>query len=403
MRLQHRPPDLDESWRPSRALIAVPLGLIGLIVTVDLLTAPNIHLGPLLVVAPTITAVFAGPRLTALIGALAVVAQIVIGLFHGGLWTSNHQAQIIALVVITVFVVAFRSVHEGHQRELSQVRWVADVAQKVLLRPLPARLGPLRIASVYVAAEAGARIGGDLYAAVRTPRGARVMIGDVRGKGLTAVGDAALLLGAYRAAAHRDPPLPRLVAHLQNALCSETEGSEEPGQPTGDTSAGERFVTAAVLDIPDDEQVLRLINCGHPPPILLRDGEPTELAVRDPALPLGVSGSVTEDDYEAETFPYRDGDLLLLYTDGVVETRDADGVFYPLADRLRAWRETDPERLAQRLHGDLVVHAGGSLSDDVALVAIARHPVRTTGRNVSSPPSPPPSARRRADPPSPGS
>lgn len=419
MRLQHRLPDPGESWRPSRALIAVPLGLIGLIVTVDLLTAPNIHLGPLLVVAPTITAVFAGPRLTALIGALAVVAQIVIGLFHGGLWTSNHQAQIIALVVITLFVVAFRSVHEGHQRELSQARWVADVAQKVLLRPLPARLGPLRIASVYVAAEAGARIGGDLYAAVRTPRGARVMIGDVRGKGLMAVGDAALLLGAYRAAAHRDPPLPRLVAHLQNAVCSETEGpegyegpegaeesewtDEESGQPTGDTSAGERFVTAAVLDIPDDEQVLRLINCGHPPPILLRDGEPTELAVRDPALPLGVSGSVTEDDYEAETFPYRDGDLLLLYTDGVVETRDADGVFYPLADRLRAWRETDPERLAQRLHGDLVVHAGGSLSDDVALVAIARHPVRTTGRNVSSPQSPPPSALRRAGPPSPGS
>lgn len=395
MRLQHRLPDPDESWRPSRALIAVPLGLIGLIVTVDLLTAPNIHLGPLLVVAPTITAVFAGPRLTALIGALAVVAQVVIGLFHGGLWTSNHQAQIIALVVITVFVVAFRSVHEGHQRELSQVRWVADVAQKVLLRPLPARLGPLRIASVYVAAEAGARIGGDLYAAVRTPRGARVMIGDVRGKGLTAVGDAALLLGAYRAAAHRDPPLPRLVAHLQNAVYSEaegpegyegTEGADESGQPTGDTgdtSAGERFVTAAVLDIPDDEQVLRLINCGHPPPILLRDGEPTELTVRDPALPLGVSGSVTEDDYEAETFPYRDGDLLLLYTDGVVETRDADGVFYPLTDRLRAWRETDPQRLAQRLHGDLVVHAGGSLNDDVALVAIARHPVGTPGRNVS--------------------
>ncbi|AZQ74606.1 serine/threonine-protein phosphatase [Streptomyces luteoverticillatus] len=415
MRLQHRLPDPGESWRPSRALIAVPLGLIGLIVTVDLLTAPNIHLGPLLVVAPTITAVFAGPRLTALIGALAVAAQIVIGLFHGGLWTSNHQAQIIALVVITLFVVAFRSVHERHRMELSQARWVADVAQKVLLRPLPARLGPLRIASVYVAAEAGAQIGGDLYAAVRTPRGARVMIGDVRGKGLMAVGDAALLLGAYRAAAHRDPPLPRLVAHLQNAVYSESEGtdepegSEEPGWPTGDTSAGERFVTAAVLDIPDDEQVLRIINCGHPPPILLRDGEPTELTVRDPALPLGVGGSVTEDDYEAETFPYRDGDLLLLYTDGVVETRDADGVFYPLADRLRAWRETDPQRLVQRLHGDLVVHAGGSLGDDVALVAIARHPAGTTGRDVSSPPSPPPgartppSARRRGGPPSQGS
>ncbi|MDT0451058.1 PP2C family protein-serine/threonine phosphatase [Streptomyces hesseae] len=385
MRLQHRLPDPGESWRPSRTLIAVPLGLIGLITAMDLLTAPNIHLGPLLVVAPTITAVFAGPRLTALIGALAVAAQIIIGIFHGGLWTSNHQAQIIALVVITLFVVIFRSVHEGRERALSQARWVADVAQKVLLRPLPAHLGPLRIASVYIAAEAGAQIGGDLYAAVRTPRGARVMIGDVRGKGLTAVGDAALLLGAYRAAAHRDPPLPRLVAHLQNAIYS------EPEELTGDASAGERFVTAAVLDIPDDEQVVRLINCGHPPPILLRDGEPTELAVRDPALPLGVDGRVTEDDYEAETFPYRDGDLLLLYTDGVIETRDADGVFYPLADRLRAWRETDPQRLAQRLHGDLVAHAGGFLGDDVALVAIERQSARTARRHVPHAPhaSPP--------------
>ncbi|MFI1970673.1 protein phosphatase [Streptomyces cinnamoneus] len=367
MRLQHHPPDLGRRWNPSSALIAVPLGLIVLIVVVDLLTAPNIHLGPLLVVAPAITAAFGGPLLTAAIGALAVGAQVAIGVFHGGLFTANHQAQIAALLVISLFLVGFRYVHERHERQLGQARLVADVAQKVLLRPLPPRIGPLRLAAVYVAAEEEAQIGGDLYAAVRTPDGTRVMIGDVRGKGLPAVGDAALLLGAYRAAAHRNPPLPRLVAHLQNTIYSDAD-------PNGDVATGESFVTAAVLDIPDTEPVIHLISCGHPPPLLLREEEVVVLTVSDPALPLGVGGGLTESDYTAETFPYGIGELLLLYTDGVIEARDSQGSFYPLVERVAAWHERDPQRLVKRVHDDLLAHAGGSLGDDVALVAIARCP-----------------------------
>ncbi|MEV4438874.1 PP2C family protein-serine/threonine phosphatase [Streptomyces sp. NPDC049577] len=349
-------------------LIAVPLGIIALVVVVDLLTPPDIHLGPLLVAAPAISAAIGGTMLTAAIGALAVAAQVVIGVFHGGLSTPNHQAQIAALLLVSVFVVVFRYVHERHEQQLNQARWVAEVAQRVLLRPLPARIGPLRIASMYVAAEAEARIGGDLYAVARTlhGHGTRIMIGDVRGKGLSAIGDAALLLGAFRAAAHRNPPLPRLVAHLQNAVYWDMTDASE-GTPTG-----EGFITAAVLDVPDHQPLIQLINCGHPPPLLLHRGEVTALTVRDPALPLGVGSTLTEDDYESESFPYRAGDLLLLYTDGVIESRNAAGRFYPLAERVAAWQETDPNRLVQRIHHDLIEHAGGRLNDDVAVMVIER-------------------------------
>ncbi|MFF4406856.1 PP2C family protein-serine/threonine phosphatase [Streptomyces sp. NPDC001262] len=363
----HHAPPVFRRHRPRvSGLVAVPLGLIALVTVVDLLTSPNIHLGPLLVAAPALTAAFGGPVLTAVIGGLAVIAQIFIGVFHGGLFSSNHEAQILALIVVSTFVVFFRYAYNRHEQELVQVRGVAEVAQKVLLRPLPARIGPLRIASVYVAAEAEARIGGDLYATVRTPYGSRIMIGDVRGKGLTAVGDAALLLGAFRAAAHRNPTLPTLVAHLENTVYWDTV---EPADPE---TAGESFITAAVLDVPDEEPLIRLINCGHPPPLLVHRGRVTELAVSDPALPLGLGGGLPASAYEAEAFPFAVNDLLVLYTDGVVETRDARGVFYPLAERVAAWGGTQPQHLVQYIHDDLLAHAGGALDDDVAVVVVER-------------------------------
>ncbi|MEX2980660.1 PP2C family protein-serine/threonine phosphatase [Streptomyces sp. C36] len=357
-------------YRP--ALIAVPLGLIAVIMVLDLVTGPDIHLGPLLVAAPALTAAFAGPRLTALVGALAIAAQIMLSILFGRLTVPDNQAQTVALFLATLFIVVFRVVHARHEQALDQVRSVADVAQKVLLRPLPPRIGPLTIASVYVAAEAEAQIGGDLYAAVRTRDGTRVLIGDVRGKGLTAVGDAALLLGAFRAAAHRFPPFPRLVAHLQNTVYWDLEGLVD--DDAAGESAGESFVTALVLEIPDDDPSVRLINCGHPPPLRLRDGEVVPLMVREIALPLGLTGDIKESDYKAEDFSYREDDLLLLYTDGVIEARDSRGVFYPLTERLAAWRETDPQRLVNRIHTDLLAHTGGALDDDVALVALKRRP-----------------------------
>ncbi|BCK66596.1 hypothetical protein Srufu_005490 [Streptomyces libani subsp. rufus] len=196
----------------------IPVGIIVAVCTIDVLAPPDIHLGPLLVAAPAITATFAGPRLTAAIGVLAVAAQVFIGIARHVLFTENLEAQIASLVVVSALVVLLTVVRDRNERRLTRSRSVAAVAQQVLLRPLPARSGLLEIASLYLAAEEEAEMGGDLFAAARTTTSTRLIIGDVRGKGLPAYSHAALILGAFRAAAHREATLPRLAIHLDGAV-----------------------------------------------------------------------------------------------------------------------------------------------------------------------------------------
>ncbi|MFI0789271.1 PP2C family protein-serine/threonine phosphatase [Streptomyces lydicus] len=355
-------------WRPSHGLLVVPLAIIALVTVLDINAPTTIHLGPFLVAAPAITASFAGPRLTGLVGALAVAAQVLIGHLHGGLTTANHQAQIAALVVLSVLVTLLRYVRERRERRLTQVQSVAVAAQQVLMRPLPERIGPLRIASSYLAADAEAQIGGDLYAVAPAAGATRLVIGDVRGKGLAAIGEAAVLIGAFHGSAYRNLSLPALMAHLGNSVYWNTVH-----QSDGDPESAESFVTALLLDVRHDAPSLSMINCGHPPPLLITADGVRTLEVREPALPLGLTAP-SESDYEVEAAGFGPGELLLLYTDGVIEARGPGGAFYPLADRLTAWAETDPPSLVARLHDDLLRHAGGNLDDDVAVIALARAP-----------------------------
>ncbi|MBD3006194.1 PP2C family protein-serine/threonine phosphatase [Streptomyces sp. 5-10] len=362
-------PDLTRiggETRSGRALFAVPLALILAVTLSDLTTPPSVHLGPFLIAAPAITASFAGAGGTAVIGALAVAAQIVIGALHGGLMTANHQAQLVALIAISGLVTSFRYVTDRHRRRLSQARSVAVAAQEVLLRPLPERIGELRIASLYLAADEEAQIGGDLYAAVRTEGATRLVIGDVRGKGLAAIGDAAVLIGAFRGSAYRNLSLPGIAAHMGNAMCWNWYhlGGEE-------RYFLESFVTAVVLDIYDDGPLTGMVNCGHPPPLLLHKGVVATLEVGEPAVPLGLEVS-SEGDYQVEMFRFEYGDLLVLHTDGVNEARDESGAFYPLPERLGGWKGGSPQSLVDFLHADLLRHTGGVVNDDAAIVVIAR-------------------------------
>ncbi|MFB7476790.1 PP2C family protein-serine/threonine phosphatase [Kitasatospora sp. NPDC056184] len=396
-------------------MTAVPLALIALITVVDVLSPPDIHLGPLLIVAPALTASVAGARATAAVAVLAIAALTVIGILRDGVTTANHETQLGALLAVSALIVGLRVLRDRHERQLAQVRSVSEAAQRVLLRPLPDRIGPLRLASVYLAAEAEAQVGGDLYAASRTASGTRLLVGDVRGKGLSSLGDAALLLGAFRAAAHLHADLPGLVgyldgsiawdlaqlaeqqraqarrAHAQTRLPLPTVLRQGPRPPpldgtpptagtADDTDAaaddsGESFITALVLDIPDDEAVVRLVDCGHPPPLLLHGDRVTALEPARTAPPLGL-GELAPGAYAVEEFPFRPGDRLLIYTDGVIEARDAARRFYPLPDRVAA-RTADhaaepPDALLHHLRRDLLGYVGGRLDDDAAMVVVER-------------------------------
>ncbi|MGP3974091.1 PP2C family protein-serine/threonine phosphatase [Streptomyces sp. 8N114] len=369
MRLQQRDlPVGPGSWRARHGLLAFPLGLIVAVTVVDILAPPEVHLGPLLIAAPALTAAIGGSRLVAFVGVVAVAAQLVIGTVRRGWLSLNHEVQVISLTLVTGVIVGFCYLRERHQRQLTQLRSVSEAAQRVVLRPLPRRIGPLEVASVYLSAEAEAQIGGDLYAAARTGRATRLIIGDVRGKGLSAISDASLLLGAFREGAHQHADLSGLARGLEASV---SRGLAEFTET--EDAAEEDFITAAVLEIPDDEPVIHMINCGHPPPLRVHEQQVTPLHTRHPETPLGL-GEFAATSYAADTFPLEVGDFLLLYTDGVIEARNETGVFYPLDDRITSWTVEDPETLVHRLRDDLLAHTGGSLGDDAAVIALKRPP-----------------------------
>ncbi|MEU8590057.1 PP2C family protein-serine/threonine phosphatase [Streptomyces sp. NPDC048664] len=368
-----------QPWQSSHALLLLPVTLIVVITLVDIHSPESVHLGPALVIAPALTPSFAGPRLTALVGALAVGAQVLIGFLHGGLTTTNHIVQVCTLAALSAMIVVYCAVRDRRREQLAQVRSVAEAAQHVLLWPLPEQIGPLKVASLYLAAEDEAQIGGDLYAATRTDDGVRVLIGDVRGKGLPAIGEAALLLGAFREAAHRHTGLAELAAAMEesvNRYLADFEPVEE---------FGERFATVLLVEIPDDDHITRMTSCGHPAPLLLSPGNAVTVPSVHPAPPMGIRVTSAAD-YTLDVFSFEPGDTLLLFTDGVIEARDGEGRFYPLADRAARWTDASPESILHHVRRDLRDHTSGSLDDDAALIALKRtstvHHVRPHGRII---------------------
>jgi hypothetical protein len=108
-----------------------------------------------------------------------------------------------------------------------------------------------------------------------------------------------------------------------------------------------------------------------------RDGV-TELEAADPAPPINLAVLVG-DGYRVDVRPFHPGDRLLLYTDGVTETHDRGGRFYPLTGRIRSWALLPPRELLDHLHQDLLAHSRGNLDDDIAALVAYRHPDDSRG------------------------
>lgn len=318
-----------------------------------------------LVALPLVAAFAHGPAVVALTTVFAIAFEGILagtpccaGRDVGYLWDRHYVAAYICTALVGTLGTILAAHRIRRERTLADVRFVAEMAQRVLLRPVPHRIGDLVLESFYLSASAEARIGGDLYEAVPTVHGVRLLIGDVRGKGLLAVETAATLLGAFREAAHDEPDLPALVGRVETSM---SRGAEQlPG-----SDVGERFVTAVFAEVRTDEQTVRVVNCGHPPPLLIRPDEVRELDLGRPSPPLNL-GVLVGEPYHVDTYAFRPGDQLLLYTDGVTETRAPDGSFYPLVERVRAWGPLPPRELLERLHHDLLAHSEHGLQDDTA-------------------------------------
>ncbi|WP_328923723.1 serine/threonine-protein phosphatase [Streptomyces sp. NBC_00190] len=313
----------------------------------------------LLPAAPALAAAMWPVVPTIMLGTFCLMVMIGLSFAYTDLGTPYTAAAIIAVTLAAAY-----ASHVRLQREetLLNVRLVADAAQKVLLRPLPRRIEDVEIESLYVAAQEQARIGGDFYEAVDTPFGVRLLIGDVRGKGLSAVGAASAVISSFREAVYDEPDLRGVVHRLEASISRHSAAFPALDLP-------ERFATALVAEIPHGGGRLRLLNCGHPPPLLVRSGEIRVVEPTTPSPPLNLA-SLIGDHYCVDTLIFAPGDQLLLYTDGVTETRGRDGEFFPLPEWMRQQSPTAPRELLDQLHRALIHYSGGRLDDDIAVLAV---------------------------------
>ncbi|MDX3077118.1 PP2C family protein-serine/threonine phosphatase [Streptomyces sp. MI02-7b] len=338
--------------------LAASYALIAACVAVDVVSGPETTLAPVLAALPVLAGVRARrARVPLLAGVVAIGLVFFLAAANSGVPSLVHVTSAVSVLAVTFTITGAVVLVTARERELAQVRGVAEAAQGALLRPPPPRVGGLEVAVRYVAAEAEARIGGDLYEVVETDFGVRVLLGDVRGKGLKAVQTAADVLGVFRDAARSEPGLDAVAARLDGALVRR--------------GAGEEFVTAVLLTVPPSGHTAVLVNCGHPPPLLRHDATVTEVTPEVYAPPLGLL-PLTGGHYRPQSVPYRPDDLLLLYTDGVSEARDRHDRFYPPAERVADMAEKDPDALLDRVLTDLHAWTGGGLGDDAALLALRR-------------------------------
>jgi serine phosphatase RsbU (regulator of sigma subunit) len=179
-----------------------------------------------------------------------------------------------------------------------------DVARQLQRAVLPENLDRIPDWRVATYSEPGgaAEIGGDVYDAVRLPDGRlAVFIGDVMGHGVPAAAAMASLRAAVRAFISVDPGPAAVLEHLQRMfqLLSITE-----------------LVSLVYAVIDPDAQTLELVNAGHYPPVVIgADG--AIFARTPPRRPLGTDPDICR----VAIFPFRPGDTLLLFTDGLVERR----------------------------------------------------------------------------------
>ncbi|MBR7837724.1 serine/threonine-protein phosphatase [Actinospica durhamensis] len=355
--------DSARSAHSGPVMRVLPYALIVVIIAADLASPRSVGFSPTLSVPPALAALIAPPRQIRplLVGGICVVTATLLGLLAENVIAVELAAELLATAMVTlVSWVAVRSA-QLQQRTLTTVRTVAEAAQQVLLRALPSDLVSVRSAVRYVAAAAEARIGGDLYEVMTTKFGDRLIIGDVRGKGLPAVEAAADVLGVFREAAHQEGDLSAIALRMHASLGRRTAADAE------------EFVTAVLVSVPPGSAQAEIVNCGHPAPLLLHHGVVTPLDPPEPSPPLGLL-NLSADSVPVYKVDFEPGDHILLYTDGITEARDEEGAFYRL-EQDKGWTVyQNPDPMLDHVLRAVRAHAGPRLSDDIALLAVKRLP-----------------------------
>ena len=235
--------------------------------------------------------------------------------------------------------------------------YIADELQRTMLpETLPNPTG-VRLASRYLPAAETARVGGDWYDAIPLP-GSRValVVGDVMGHSMTSAAIMGQLRTTAQTLAGLDLPPQEVLHHL-----------DEQAQRLGT----DRMATCLYAVYDPVAHRITIANAGHPPPVLLHLGGHAEVLRVPAGAPIGVGGV----DFEAVELDAPAGATLLLYTDGLVESRLRDvwtGI-EQLREKLAATAQLTgidhPPPLEALCDEVLDMLGPGDRDDDIALLA----------------------------------
>ncbi len=247
---------------------------------------------------------------------------------------------------------------EERERELAEERALGTAFQRSLLPEIPTRIGPVQLAARYRTGDPGVHVGGDWFDAIEVEDGLVLVVGDVQGHDIQAAALMGQLRTVVRATASDGHPPADVLARTAHYL---------------DRLGSELLATVLVVHLDVHARLATVACAGHLPPAVLGIHEhgttPSPIEV-EPGPPLGI-GEVWE---ERSTHLPEDA-YLLLYTDGLVETRtwDIDEGIHRLESLLRTVPpQAGPGRLLDQALELLPV---GSRGDDVAVLAARVPPV----------------------------
>lgn len=246
-----------------------------------------------------------------------------------------------------------------HARVHATRTHIATTLQRSLLPPaLPAVPG-LEVAARFRAVGAGSEVGGDFYDLFPSRDGWTVLIGDVTGKGPEAAAITSLARYTMRTVAHYERDPRAMLERLNAALAGDPERRQ--------------ILTAACVAVRHDDGgrlALDVVRAGHPAPLLLTAGG----EVREVGGAGTLLGAFADGRWPVETIALAPGDALVLFTDGVTDTRGERERYGAarLVELLRGMRggarRLDADAIAQRI--DEAVQAFGEQRDDVAVLVL---------------------------------
>ncbi|MDA8371023.1 MAG: PP2C family protein-serine/threonine phosphatase [Nocardiopsaceae bacterium] len=268
------------------------------------------------------------------------------------------------LAALIAAAITAKHTHSDTLTRLTRSRPMLLPAEMVRTFLPPRTLGTDQVTSTAVL-EPAYEVGGDAFDHAISGEHLSAAILDAMGHDLASGLASSVAIAGGRNARRNGADLPGLVSAVDGALTKWVP---------------DRFCTGVFVRLHLPTGVMRWVNCGHPPPLLIRDYKVIDGAFeRDSEPPLGVAASLLAGNRTIHRIRLEPGDRVLLYTDGVVEARSEDGDEFGLERftdfivRAAMADESAPETLRRLIHA-LLRHRDHRLSDDVCILLIEWRP-----------------------------